>query len=42
MIAAGKYGFTFCDQKTMGLTVTDLQERDGLDYSEHGETAYNS
>ena len=32
----------FVIKKTMGLTVTDLQERDGLDHSEHGETAYNS
>ena len=32
----------FVIKKSMGLTVTDLQERDGLDYSEHGETAYNS
>ena len=32
----------FVIKKTMGLTVTDLQERDGLDYAEHGETAYNS
>lgn len=29
-------------KKTLGLTVTELQEREGLDYSEHGETAYNN
>jgi Amt family ammonium transporter len=28
-------------RKTIGLNVTDLQEREGLDYSEHGENAYN-
>jgi Amt family ammonium transporter len=28
-------------KKTIGLNVTDLQEREGLDYSEHGENAYN-
>ncbi len=32
----------FALKKTLGLTVTDLQEREGLDYSEHGETAYNN
>jgi Amt family ammonium transporter len=26
---------------TIGLRVTQAQERDGLDVSEHGETAYN-
>jgi len=26
---------------TIGLRVTEEQERDGLDLSDHGETAYN-
>jgi len=28
-------------RRTMGLRVSEQAERDGLDYSEHGETAYN-
>jgi ammonium transporter, Amt family len=32
----------FILKKTIGVNVTDLQEREGLDYSEHGETAYNN
>ena len=28
-------------RKTMGLRVSEQAEREGLDYSEHGETAYN-
>ena len=40
--AALSFALLFVIKKTLGLTVTDLQEREGLDYSEHGETAYNS
>jgi Amt family ammonium transporter len=31
----------FVVDKTMGLRVTQEQERIGLDISSHGETAYN-
>lgn len=40
--AAISIGLLWVLKKTIGLTVTDIQEREGLDYSEHGETAYNN
>lgn len=37
----GSYVIYKLIDKTIGLRVTEEQERDGLDVSEHGETAYN-
>lgn len=46
IIAAGVYGFVltivigFIIHKTIGFTVSELEEEEGLDSTEHGETAY--
>ncbi len=46
ILAAGVYGFVmtivlgFIIHKTIGFTVTEHEEEEGLDVTEHGETAY--
>jgi Amt family ammonium transporter len=46
IVAAAVYGFVLTAvlgliiHKTIGFTVTDQAEEEGLDVTEHGETAY--
>lgn len=39
--AVGTYGILKRLQATLGLRVSEDQEREGLDLSQHGERAYN-